>query len=1020
MAEFDERIISNPKMFQENRMDAHSDHPYYPTYQAYETGENDFCRCLNGLWKFAYARNFAGAIPGFEREDYDCGGWEDIRVPAHIQMEGYDVPAYVNVQYPWDGREEISPGEIPEHFNPIASYVTYFDVPDTWAGQPVCISFQGVESAMALWCNGTYVGYAEDSFTPSEFDLTPYVREKQNKLAVRVFKWSAGSWCEDQDFYRFSGIFRDVYLFTRPKVHITDVKIKTIFPGKAYETAWLTAELKAAGEGSVRAILKEGTKIYAETECTLKEETQISLKVDNPRLWSSEDPFLFELLLEVGDKEGKLLEVIPQKVGFREIRIMDHIIQVNGKRVVFHGVNRHEFSSIRGRCITREETLQDILTMKRNNINAVRTSHYPNASFFYELCDKYGIYVVDENNMESHGSWDAYIRGMCSSEEVIPGDRTDYKEMMLDRIRSIYERDKNHACVVIWSIGNESFGGTVPLAMADLFREMDDTRPVHYEGIYWDNRYSKTSDIYSRMYASAKDVREYLSEHRDKPYLLCEYAHAMGNSCGALHKYTEYAYEETLFQGGFIWDYIDQSITKKDAYGREYQAYGGDFMERPTDYNFSGNGIVYGGERTPSPKMQEVKFCYQFIRVKVEREELVVENRHLFTNTSAYKCLLTLKKDGYPIEQAVMETDVAPLEKQKFSIPQFHHKEPGEYVLSVSFHLKEDTPWARAGYEVAFGEGIWKIAPKAVNRMQAEKPLGVIHGKWNLGVRGEHFDVLFSYQSGGLTSYRYGGVELLSEIPMPNFWRAPVDNDMGNQMTARYGQWKLASMYLAVKDPNPAGEGQKDSSPGNPKVEETESGVVVTYTYYMPTVPASQCQVSYRVCFDGKIHTTLTYDPVPGLCEMPEFGMIFRFPGEYDRVAWYGYGPEETYWDRKSGAKLGVYKNRLWDNMANYLVPQECGNKVGVRWGEVTDARGRGVHFASDTEMNFSALPFTPHEMELAKHPFELPRSQSVVVRVSSEQMGIGGDDSWGAKPHPEYLLNGTVRNKFTFAFWGI
>ncbi len=1055
MQTFDNAKISNPEFYKENCLKAHSDHVYYPSWEAYRRGENPYRYSLNGLWKFSYARNLSCAVPDFADAAYDCHTWEDIRVPAHIQMEGYDVPQYANTQYPWDGREEIGIGEIPKAFNPVADYVTYFDLPAGFFGHPVCISFQGAESAMILWCNGIYVGYSEDSFTPAEFDLTKYVQEKNNKLAVRVVKWSAGSWCEDQDFYRFSGIFRDVYLYTKPQVHVEDIRVETVLTD-AYKKGTLRLSFVSAGSGSVRAVLLEGEKLCAEASCALEENegahmalqeaggTDMVLQVENPKLWSSEQPFLYELRLEVFDEKKALQEVIPQRIGFREIKIENSMIYLNGQRIVFHGVNRHEFSSLRGRAVTREETLQDIVTMKQNNINAVRTSHYPNSSMFYELCDEYGIYVLDENNMETHGSWDAYLRGASAIEEVIPGDNPRFQAMLLDRVRSVYERDKNHACVVIWSIGNESFGGKVPLAMADLFRSLDKTRPVHYEGVYPDPRYPETSDIYSRMYPSVTELREYLGGHRDRPCILCEYSHAMGNSCGALFKYTEYAYEEPLYQGGFIWDYIDQSITKKDRYGKLFQAYGGDFGERPTDYNFSGNGIVTAGERKPSPKMQEVKYCYQFIKVKIgtdfadDSKEtgifMEVENRHLFTGTEIYNCAAELFRYGVFVKSFPVEASVKPLAKRVIRLPLSIPEEAGEYVVRVSFCLKEEMCWAPAGHEVAFGEGIFRaggrkadaetgLLPWARNGVQTKQDatrengvcrerFQVIHGKHNIGVRGEHFEVLFSVLSGGLVSYRYGGRELLAEVPMPNFWRAPTDNDRGNGMPARYGQWKLASLYMAAAGTE---EGRK-----NPEVTESEGVVEVKYRYHMPTVPASGCEVCYYVQADGAIGVKLTYEPVEGLSEMPEFGMLFKLNADYDRVEWYGYGPQETYADRKEGGKLGIYRNRAADNMAPYLVPQECGNKTGVRWGKVTDGYGRGLMFASPTEMNFSVLPYTPHEIENAKHAYELPEVHYTVVRISSEQMGVGGDDSWGARTHPEYLINVSKKKELWFFLKGL
>jgi len=1022
MLAFDYNIRKNPEIFQENRMAPHSDHAYYPSYAACQRGENTFFHSLNGLWKFAYAKNLNCAIPGFEALEYDCSSWEDIRVPAHIQMEGYDVPSYVNVQYPWDGREEIEPGQIPEDFNPVASYVNYFEVQEDWKGNPIYISFQGVESAFALWCNGKYVGYSEDSFTPAEFELTAYLKEGSNKLAVQVFKWSAGSWCEDQDFYRFSGIYRDVYLYTIPKVHILDLKVKTLL-NEDYSKGTLLLELKintkanTGGPAKAKVRLQEGKVLCKEIECTLNSDTAVSLELCQPRLWSSESPYLYKLWIEVMDETGAIAEVVPQNIGFRDIKIKDSILYINGKRIVFHGVDRHEFSSLNGRSITSEETIKDLVTMKQNNINAIRTSHYPNASVFYELCDEYGIYVMDENNMESHGSWDAVARGVAELSDLVPGDRPEFKEMMLDRVRSVYERDKNHACVILWSIGNESFGGTTPLAMGNLFRRLDDSRPVHYEGTYWDPRYPETTDIYSRMYPPVTEMREYLREHRDKPYICCEYAHAMGNSCGALHKYTEYAYEEPLYQGGFIWDYIDQTLTKKDRYGKEFQAYGGDFLERPTDYNFSGNGIVYGEGREISPKMQEVKFCYQYIRLTVSEEKMTVENRHLFTNTDAYGCVVSVKRDGVEVERIPMEVSVEPLETKELILPLKKRTQPGEYVVNVAFFLKEDVLWAGRGHEAAFGEGLYRIEGE---KQPIKGRIKVIRGKLNIGVKGEHFDVMFSCLKGGLVSYRYGGKELIEEIPMPNFWRAPVDNDMGNGMPARYGQWKIASMYLSAREPDHSEKGNQDPYADNPHIEEKDGKVKITYHYYMPTTPKSRCEVTYGVLADGTVEVSLTYDPEAQLHDMPEFGMIFKFNADYDRVSWYGNGPAETYADRRHGAKLGIYQNKVMDNMAKYLVPQECGNKTGVRWGKVTDARRRGILFITEDEMEFSVLPYTPHELENAKHHYELPQVHYTVVRVSERQMGIAGDNAWGAKTHGEYLVDVSGKKEFNFSFKGV
>ena len=1014
MKTFDYSLVKDPQYFKDGRMDAHSDHTYYRDGEEVQEKETSFRYDLNGIWKFHYARNYGSAIPGFEKTEYCCKDWDDIRVPAHIQMEGYDVPQYANVQYPWEGHEDIHPGEVPEHFNPVASYVKYFEVPEEMQGKRLFISFQGAESGIALWLNGHFVGYSEDSFTPSEFELTEYVQEGENKLAAQVFKWTASSWCEDQDFFRFSGIYRDVYLYTVPEVHVYDLQIRAI-PDETLSAAALEIRTNTWGKGEIKITLSRAGETVIEDKKALDGEEIYAWKVENPVLWSAEDPQLYDLTMEIYNESGELQEVIPQKVGFRRFEMKDGIMTLNGKRIVFKGVNRHEFSSVSGRHVSEEELRKDLKIMKQNNINAIRTCHYPDASLIYQLCDEYGIYMIDETNLESHGSWDI-AEFTKDYTYVVPHDKPEWLDMMLDRANSMYQRDKNHAAILIWSCGNESFGGKDIFEMSQFFHKADPTRLVHYEGVCHDRRYNDTSDMESQMYPSVEAIKEFLAKDDSKPFVCCEYTHAMGNSCGAMHKYTDLTDTEPKYQGGFIWDYIDQSIYKKDRYGKEFQAYGGDFGERPTDYNFSGNGIAYGGNRDASPKMQEVKFNYQNITAEVSADSVKVINKNLFVNTDIFDCKVTVAKDGKVIRKASLATAVAPLSEEVYALPLAKEEKPGEYAVTVSFHLKEDKVWAEAGHEVAFGQYIYKVeAPKKA----CPEGVEVIRSTHNIGVRGAHFEVLFSVLNGGLAYYKYAGKEMIEAIPKPNFWRAPTDNDCGNLMGMRYGQWKIASMYLSHKDFRKGPYG-----PGNvPEVEVNEKTVKVTYTYLMPTTPTSKCKLSYEVFGDGRVKTTLIYEPVKELGDMPEFGVIFKFNADYDRVEWYGLGETETYSDRKKGAKLGIYANKVADNMARYMVPQECGAKEEVRWAKVTDRKGRGMLFEMDENngpMMFSALPYTPHEMENAMHPYELPEVHYTVVRVAKDQMGVGGDDSWGARTHEEYLLKTDKKMEFSFVFKGL
>lgn len=1024
--DFDYNWLADPKVFQVNRLAAHSSHNFYKNMQEAEQGKTSLKKSLNGIWKFHYAADISRTMNGFEKEEVNCDNWDDIRVPGNIQLQGYGAPQYINVNYPWDGHEQIRPGQIPVAEHPVASYVTYFTVDKTWKNQPVYISFQGVESAMALWCNGEFVGYAEDSFTPSEFDLTPYVREKgENKLAVQVFKYSSGSWLEDQDFFRLSGIFRDVYLYTVPVVHVRDLFVKAGLADN-YTDGTLEIEAELTAGGSVRYALYEvnGAGITRKVASKAVLSGSLSGKgilkkasavLAAPKKWSAETPNLYEIVLQIFGEDGKLSEVIRQSLGFRRFELKDGIMLINGKRIVFKGTNRHELSCDNGRSLTREEMLVDIVTMKQNNINAIRTSHYPNQPVFYDLCDEFGFYVIDEANLETHGTW---CKPGWADKDTLPGNTAPWRDIVLDRARSMQERDKNHPCILIWSCGNESFGGKNIKAMSDLFHKRDNTRLVHYEGVFNDRSVPDISDMESQMYSKVWDIQRFLKEHPEKPFICCEYTHSMGNSNGAMHKYTDLAREEKRYQGGFIWDYIDQGFRLKNRFGKEYIGYGGDYADRPNDGNFCGNGIAFA-DRTATPKMQEVKFNYRNLYITPEKESVKIFNDHLFTDANAYAAVLTLEKEGVPVEKTSFSADVAPQTEAELTYPEAFSKavkatskEAGEYTITVSFCLKEDTIWANAGHEVSFGQYTYSVKEEAVGiTMLAEAVEAAgnteatpvfIESPGHIGIKGRHFHYIFARGGKSLVSMKYAGKELLVEPPVPNFYRAVTDNDRGCQVPRRYGQWKLASQYAYVE--NVSYSGGKE--------------VVVTYNYKFPTSPEGRCTVTYRVDGTGKIRVSMDYIPVEGLHDMPEFGLMFKLPAEFDKVTYYGLGPEENYCDRNKGAKLGLYQTNAKDNLTPYLLPQECGNRTGVRYAKVTDYRGVGVQFAGEN-LELSVLPYTPQELETATHHFELPNVNYTVVRVMKQQMGIAGDDSWGARPHEEYLLDVSKPVHFEFVMAG-
>ena len=1107
MQKFDLRIIDDPAVFKRNVLPARSD-----TVIRDEKG-CPVSLSLNGMWKFHYAENPASVVQGFEDPSMDVGGWKEITVPSNIQMQGYDEPAYVNSQYPWDGRENLALGQAPKRFNPVAQYVTFFEVPDSWEGQEVRIRFHGVESGFALWLNGVFVGYSEDSFTPSEFDLTDCLQDGVNRLAVLDFKFTNGSWLEDQDMYRLSGIFRDVELYPVPEVHMEDVHVIADLDGLC-STGMLDVTVKASGEVEGARLrwslyergcaMSDPVSGYSfpedasclEGECALEPDSSgeyctgkgrkegtfhISAPVKEVKFWSAEVPYLYELRLVLVSKDGQVIETASELAGFRHFEMKDGIMCLNGKRIVFNGVNRHEFSCDTGRSPRREDVENDIRIMKRNNINAVRTCHYPNASIIYRLCDIYGLYMIAETNMETHGSW---CFPACRKEEKLPCDHQEYLPMLLDRVRSQFERDKNHPAILIWSCGNESYGGSVIYEMSKQFRRLDKTRLVHYEGVMHDRRYNETSDMESQMYTSASDVEKFLDEHPDKPFILCEYTHSMGNSNGGMHRYIELAERNPRYQGGFIWDFVDQAVRRKNRYGEEYLAYGGDCKERPTDYEFSGNGIV-DATRRPYGKLQEIRYNYRTIKAEVSADHVRIVNKNLFVPTSIYDCIATVEREGKLLFVRAVETDVEPLGEKTYDLPFVigeRKDDPGadarsgnpdrpvfdcrgEYVLTVSFRLKEDTLWEKKGYETAFGQSVIAVGRPLPENLD-EKPetcgsgachaaicadkgkagadsLEVVHGKMNFGVRGEHFEVLFSAMKGGIVSYRFGGNELIDQIPRPNFWRAPVNNDYGNRMAARYGIWKIASAYQEFSDPE---KGIFDASPDEdgyyPKISRTPDYIEIIWKKFLPAISSGKsadslgcvtCLTTYRVFADGTVRCILDYDPVCVLPPMPEFGWMFTVSADYHFVTYYGNGPEENYCDRKEGVKLGVYSAEVSDMMERYLVPQETGNRTGVRWAKITDRCGHGVMVSAagfpdskDREasrpgtMEFSALPYSPDILESAYHPYELPPVHRTYIRCSLKQMGVAGDDSWGARPHPEYLLPTDRRLVFAVDFKGI
>lgn len=1001
--------LGDVSVFEVNRLHAYSDHRYYQTMEeAVASAEMALRYDLNGTWKFNYSIRPDCRPELFYTSEYSSEGWDDIEVPGHIQLQGYGQIQYVNTQYPWDGLNELRPPALPQDKNAVGSYIRTFHLPAGWEANPVYISFQGVESAFYVWLNGQFVGYGEDSFTPSDFDLTPFLQDGENKLAVEVYQRSTGSWLEDQDFWRFSGIFRDVYLYTVPAAHIRDVHVRTDLDA-SYTNGTLELDLKLEGKAATGARIE--AELLDKNGNTVKSFggnvvdnglVQLREEIGQVNLWSAEIPYLYRLYIRVYDAAGNLVEVVPQAVGFRKFEMIDKVMHINGKRIVFKGVNRHEFNPRRGRAVTKEDMLWDVRTIKQNNMNAVRTSHYPNQSLWYELCDEYGLYVIDEMNLETHGSWQKL--GAVEPSWVIPGDKPEWHDIVMDRAISMVERDKNHPSILIWSCGNESHGGEVIYKVSQYFKSADPTRMVHYEGVFHDRRFNDTSDMESRMYAKPADIEEFLNDNPTKPYISCEYMHAMGNSIGGMHKYTELEDKYPMYQGGFIWDYIDQSIYKKDRYGKEYLAYGGDFGDRPSDYSFCGNGIVHA-DRKVTAKMQEVKFLYQNIKLFPSRDGVKIVNQNLFADTSAYELVYSLEREGNEVLRGTLDVNVAAESETVVELPlNAKALEGGEYAVNVAFVLKEATLWADKGDEVAFGQFIFTqegSQAAVVTDKNVVSDIQVVEGDVNIGVRVGQTHALFSKQFGTLVSLKFSGRETIAIPPAPLFWRATTDNDKGTAMGFELGAWYAASLLPRSVEW---------------KHEQKSDQYRIEFTYKLNISADVEVKVIYTVLADGSVHVHNTYKGTEGLPNLPIHALSFRTSPDYENVEWLAMGPEENYSDRAFGARLGIHGSKVADTMAPYLVPQESGNRTGVRWAKLTDNAGRGFKIeASGPPVELNVSPYTAFELENAQHVYELPPVHYTVVTVAGKQMGVGGDDSWGAPVHPEYQIPSNGELSFEF-----
>ena len=997
-----ETWLTDAAVFEVNRTPAHSNHKCF-THDPQSGEYSDLTQSLDGEWRveIVQASDIDFNEEPFVAENFDDSAFYRTQVPDHLQMAGLLKNKYVNIQYPWDGHENPLEPNVPEN-NHVALYRKKFVVSKRLADTKesrgsVSIVFHGMATAIYVWVNGLFAGYGEDGFTPNEFDITDLLHDGENVVAVACYEYSSASWLEDQDFWRLHGLFRSVELTAQPHVHVVNMQLEADWDAES-GTASLDAALSvrnASDAATISATLKdsEGNVVWETSTNADANTTFASGSLQGLEPWSAESPSLYELEVNVIDQAGDIVEAVVQKVGFRRFRIENGIMTLNGKRVVFKGADRHEFDAKRGRSITEQDMIDDVIFCKRHNINAIRTSHYPNQERWYDLCDEYGIYLIDETNLETHGSW-CLPGDVVTAETAVPGSKAHWEGACVDRVNSMVRRDYNHPSVVIWSLGNESYTGDVFRAMYKHVHDIDPNRPVHYEGVTKNRDYDDVTDIETRMYEHADVVEEYLKNDPQKPYISCEYMHAMGNSVGNLDEYT--ALERyPHYQGGFIWDFIDQAIYATQPDGSTRLCYGGDFGDRPSDYEFSGNGLVFA-DRTPTPKAQEVKQLYSNVHIDVTDRSVSIKNDNLFISTGGYQFVLRILADGEPVWQSERRFDVPADSACTFDVEwpvDLYRANADELVLEVSQRLAEATDWAPAGYELAFGQTI--VAGTKAAEDAALPADGIVTvGRWNAGVQGSGREILLSRTQGGLVSYTFDGHEFVLRRPAITTFRALTDNDRGAGHGFERAQWMVAGRYARCVD--------------NVIEQVDEDTLKAVYTYELATPQCTKVTVGYTADTTGRLNLHVEYPGESGeLPTIPAFGIEWTLPVQYSNLRFFGAGPEETYQDRKH-AKLGVWSTDAFKDHAPYLMPQETGNHEEVRWAEITDENGHGLRVSranGAAPFAVSLQPYSSFMIEEAQHQDELPTPKHMFLRVLAAQMGVGGDDSWMSPVHSQYHI---------------
>lgn len=997
----------NPAKFAEGRLPHRA--TLYPYSSATEALKGDFAQSpwfesLNGKWKFHYAAKPADRPADFYRTDYDVSQWEEITVPGNWETQGFGYPIYVNTRY-------IFPANPPytmHHDNPVGSYRRSFNIPSSWSGRKVFLHFGGATSGMYVWINGKHVGYVQGAKNPAEFDITPYIHEGSNEVACEVYRWTDGSYLEDQDFWRLSGLERDVFLYSTADTRIADIFARAGLD-KGYRNGELTTDItlqnyeSTAQNAKLDAVLYDaaGKKIWSGSKSvTMKPSALTEVAFESPALknirkWSAETPDLYTLVVSLTSPQGKNIESTSVKVGFRKVEIRDGQLMVNGKPIEVHGVNLHEHHELTGHAVDRETMLKDIRVMKQNNINAIRTSHYPQSPMMYDLCDEYGLYVVDEANVEIHGMGVVHNRPDTTNH---PAYHPDWNGAIMDREMALVERDKNHPSVIVWSLGNEAGNGENFKDAYRWIKGRDNTRPVQFEQA--DETWN--TDIVCPMYPSIDYMKEYASrKNADRPFIMCEYAHAMGNSTGNFQEYFDIIRSSPQMQGGFIWDWVDQGFLRTDENGHKYWAYGGDFgaQHYDNDDNFCINGLV-NPDRTPHPGLYEVKKVYQDIRFSGDprKGKVIVENHFNQRDLSNYDLNWRLLRNGEVIRSGKLEgVNPAPNTNTEAKLPAFgvDLNDGNEYYFQIFANVKNGDEIIPSGHEQAREEFELSAPRNYTPTASNVKPtVTELADGWRVTAG----DVVIVFKKDGwLKSYKADGRDLISKGIQPSFWRAATDNDWGDGSYRKSNAWRFAFENSTVKSANLTEDGNE---------------IKVTSLRNMPDVNCD-LRTTYTVYGNGTLGVTeeLITRADSYIPELMRFGTSIRIPKKYDNFRWYGRGPWENYSDRRHSSFVGIHEGKVADQYFHYIRPQESGNKTEVRWAELTDNEGFGIRVEGEGLLNVSALDVTPGMLDpgMEKHNMHQnsiwPDRWSVYLNVDLGQRGLGGDNSWGATPHQPYRM---------------